>query len=95
MPAATAAKREQKNGQLVNPFYSPSFVDNGDERYEYAQYKVRCSPGPRDSSYLLNAHPRQLAFLSGPLLGAAGRGQSDRKGPAGESREEKPLVGGV
>ncbi|KAN0120772.1 alpha-ketoglutarate-dependent sulfonate dioxygenase [Russula decolorans] len=39
MAAITAAKREQKNGQLINLFYSPSFIDDGNERYKYAQYK--------------------------------------------------------
>ena len=41
MAAITAAKPEQKNGQLINPFYSPSFIDDGNEQYKYAQYKVR------------------------------------------------------
>jgi hypothetical protein len=44
MAAETAAKREQKNGQLINPFYSPSFTDDGNEQYRYAQYKVRAIP---------------------------------------------------
>ncbi|KAI0277282.1 alpha-ketoglutarate-dependent sulfonate dioxygenase [Russula aff. rugulosa BPL654] len=36
----TATKREQKNGQPINPFYSPSFTDDGkNEQYKYAQYK--------------------------------------------------------
>jgi sulfonate dioxygenase len=26
---------------VVNPFYSPSIQDDGDESYRYAQYKVR------------------------------------------------------
>jgi sulfonate dioxygenase len=41
MTAIPAAKRDQKNGQLINPFYSPSFTDDGNEQYKYAQYKVR------------------------------------------------------
>lgn len=39
MAAITAAKREQKNGQPINSFYSPSFIDDGNEQYKYAQYK--------------------------------------------------------
>lgn len=45
MAATTAAKREQKNGQLINPFYSPSFIDDGNEQYKYAQYKVHAILG--------------------------------------------------
>ncbi|KAF8501545.1 alpha-ketoglutarate-dependent sulfonate dioxygenase [Russula emetica] len=37
--ATTPSKQEQKNGQLINPFYSPSFIDDGNEQYKYAQYK--------------------------------------------------------
>ncbi len=36
----TAAKREQKNGQLINPFSSLSFTDNSNEQYKYAQYNA-------------------------------------------------------
>jgi sulfonate dioxygenase len=49
MTAITAAKREQKNGQPINPFYSPSFIDDGNEQCKYAQFKVRAIPGPRNS----------------------------------------------
>ncbi|KAI0300798.1 alpha-ketoglutarate-dependent sulfonate dioxygenase [Russula brevipes] len=33
------AKREQRNEELINPFYSPSITDDGNEQYKYAQYK--------------------------------------------------------
>jgi hypothetical protein len=92
MAATTAAKQEQKNGQLINPFYSPSFIDDGDEQYKYAQFKVRAMPGPRNSLYLLTPHS---AFLSGRFLGPAKRGQSNRCGPAGKFREETTLIGGI
>src|SRR5229473_2293506 len=47
MAAITAVKRRQTNRQLINPFYSPSFTDDGNEQYKYAQYKVRCYPPSR------------------------------------------------
>ena len=76
MAAETAAKREQKNAQLINPFYSPSFIDDGNEQYKYAQYKVRAIPGLGTRTvYSAHAHS---AFLSGHFLGAAERGQSNR-----------------
>jgi sulfonate dioxygenase len=37
-PVATQ-KQQPKDGQLINPFYSPSTADDGDEQYQYAQYK--------------------------------------------------------
>ena len=50
----TATKREQKNGQPINPFYSPSFTDDGkNEQYKYAQYKVTSYPGASEFLYLL------------------------------------------
>jgi sulfonate dioxygenase len=39
-PVATQ-KQQPKDEQLINPFYSPSTADDGDEQYQYAQYKVR------------------------------------------------------
>ncbi|KAF8485975.1 alpha-ketoglutarate-dependent sulfonate dioxygenase [Russula ochroleuca] len=39
MAAITTAKQERMTGQLINPFYSPSFTDDGNEQYKYAQYK--------------------------------------------------------
>jgi sulfonate dioxygenase len=38
------AATTSKNGPLINPFYSPSFTDDGNEQYKYAQYKVRAIP---------------------------------------------------
>jgi sulfonate dioxygenase len=60
MAAITAAKREQKNGQLINLFYSPSFIDDGNERYKYAQYKVRAIPGL--GTLILGLTPIQPSF---------------------------------
>jgi hypothetical protein len=68
MAAITATRQERNNGQLINPFYSPSFTDDGNEQYEYAQYKVRAILGA-----LILAHS-YLAYLSGHFLGAAERG---------------------
>jgi hypothetical protein len=64
MAAITAAKREQKNGQLINPFYSPSFAtDDGNEQYKYAQYKVRAIPGLGTLLYtVLGSVPFSLPF---------------------------------
>lgn len=62
MAAITAAKREQKNEHiLINPFYSPSFTDDGNEQYKYAQYKVRANPGPSELLSLLTL-PIQPSF---------------------------------
>lgn len=60
MAAITTVKREQKNGQPINPFYSPSVIDDGNEQYKYAQYKVRAIPGPRNSHTWLT--PIQPSF---------------------------------
>jgi hypothetical protein len=68
MTAITAAKQERKNGHLINPFYSPSFTDDGNEEYKYAQYKVRAILGT-----LIPAHSLS-AYLSRHFLGAADRG---------------------
>jgi sulfonate dioxygenase len=57
MAAITATRQERNNGQLINPFYSPSFADDGNEQYEYAQYKVRAILG---ALYLLT--PIQPTF---------------------------------
>jgi len=62
MAAITDAKREQKNGQPINPFYSPSFIDDGNEQYKYAQLKVRAIPGPRNSYSILGSLPFSLPF---------------------------------
>jgi hypothetical protein len=54
-PVATQ-KQQPKDGQLINPFYSPSTADDGDEQYQYAQYKVRAILGiaqPANSSFSL------------------------------------------
>ena len=40
METIATTKREHQSGQLVNPFYSPSTTDDGNEQYKYAQYKV-------------------------------------------------------
>ncbi|KAI9439838.1 alpha-ketoglutarate-dependent sulfonate dioxygenase [Lactarius indigo] len=37
-PVATE-KQQQSDERLINPFYSPSTADDGDEQYKYAQYK--------------------------------------------------------
>jgi sulfonate dioxygenase len=60
MTSITAAKQELKDGQLINPFYSPSFIDDGNEQYKYAHYKVCAIPGPRNALYLLT--PIQPSF---------------------------------
>jgi len=43
MATVTTTKREQQNGQLVNPgpIHSSSITDTGNEQYKYAQYLVR------------------------------------------------------
>ena len=69
MTTIEAAKREQKNEQLINSFYSPSFTDDGNEQYQYAHYKVLSILG----STIIPAHP-SLAYLSGRFLGTATRG---------------------
>ena len=38
-PVATE-KQQQNDEQLINPFYSPSTADDGNDQYKYAQYKV-------------------------------------------------------
>jgi hypothetical protein len=68
MAAITTAKQERMTGQLINPFYSPSFTDDGNEQYKYAQYKVRAILG-----ILMLPHPHS-AYLSEHFLGAAERG---------------------
>ena len=68
MAAITAAKQERKNGHLINPFYSPSFTDDGNEQYKFAQYKVHAILGTFMPAHSLSA------YLSGHILGAAERG---------------------
>jgi len=41
MTTIATTEREQTIGQYINPFYSPSVTDDGNEQYKYAQYKVR------------------------------------------------------
>jgi len=60
MGAITGAKREQINGQPINPFYSPSFKDDGNEQYKFAQYKVRAIPGL--GTLILGSLPFSLPF---------------------------------
>ena len=60
MAAITTVKREQKNGQPINPFYSPSVIDDGNEQYKYAQYKVRAIPGL--GALILGSLPFSLPF---------------------------------
>lgn len=69
-PVATE-KQRQNDEQLINPFYSPSTADDGNEQYKYAQYKVMCHPwncAPRPSSTRPSADPPS------PFLGAPERG---------------------
>jgi len=40
METTATTKREHQSRQQVNPFYSPSTIDDGNEQYKYAQYKV-------------------------------------------------------
>ena len=35
---------QPKDKQLINPFYSPSTTDDGNDQYKYAHYKVRTYP---------------------------------------------------
>ena len=35
---------QPKDKQLINPFYSPSTTDDGNDQYKYAHYKVRTHP---------------------------------------------------
>lgn len=72
MTAFTAAKQERKNGHLINPFYSPSFTDDGNEQYKYAQYKARAIFGTLMPAQSLSA------YLSRHFLGAAERGRGNR-----------------
>ncbi|KAI9463288.1 alpha-ketoglutarate-dependent sulfonate dioxygenase [Lactarius psammicola] len=39
MAPVAAEKQQQNDEQLINPFYSPSTADDGNEQYKYAQYK--------------------------------------------------------
>ena len=60
-PVAT----EKQHEQLINPFYSPSTADDGNEQYKYAQYKVCAILGiapltivqPANSSFSLPSQP--------------------------------------
>jgi hypothetical protein len=37
---AFSSKIKNPTEKAINPFYSPSIVDDGDQSYQYAQYKV-------------------------------------------------------
>ena len=45
MATTATTERGHQNRQLVNPFYSPSITDEGNEQYKYAQYRVRAITG--------------------------------------------------
>jgi sulfonate dioxygenase len=50
----------KKDAQVFNPFYSPSIGDDGDDTYEFAQYKVCFRTS--SSSRIVRLFPLQPSF---------------------------------
>jgi hypothetical protein len=90
METVATTKQEHQSRQLVNPFYSPSTIDDGDGQYKYAQYKVFAIL----DIHLYSLMPRS-AYFSWRLLGAVETGRSGGHGRGGRPREEEPTIGGV